>query len=54
MIAKVEKMNMRQEYYKEGQENKDMLKNHIEKLKEEMDDHICRLANVGRSILPES
>jgi hypothetical protein len=31
MIAKVEKMNMRQEDYKEGQETKDMLKNHIEK-----------------------
>jgi hypothetical protein len=47
MIAKVEKMNMRQEYYKEGQETKDMLNNHTEKesetmlmqLKEEMDDH---------------
>jgi hypothetical protein len=47
MIAKVEKMNMRQEDYKKGQETKDMLKNHTEKesettlknLKEEMDDH---------------
>jgi hypothetical protein len=47
MIAKVEKMNMRQEDYKEGQETKDMLKNHKEKeseksqtmLKEVMDDH---------------
>jgi hypothetical protein len=29
MIAKVEKMNIRQENYKEGQETKDMLKNHI-------------------------
>jgi hypothetical protein len=27
MIAKVEKMNMRQENYKEGQETKDLLKN---------------------------
>jgi hypothetical protein len=27
MIAKVEKMNMRQENYKEGQETKDMLEN---------------------------
>jgi hypothetical protein len=27
MIAKVEKMNMRQENYKEGQEAKDMLEN---------------------------
>ena len=47
MIAKVEKMNMGQENYKEGQETKDMLKNHKEKesktmliqLKEVMDDH---------------
>jgi hypothetical protein len=47
MIAKVEEMNMRQENYKEGQETKDMLKNHMEKesetmlvqLKEVMDDH---------------
>jgi hypothetical protein len=47
MIAKVEKMNMRQENYKEGQETKDILKNHTEKesetmliqLKEVMDDH---------------
>jgi Fe-S-cluster containining protein len=47
MIAKVEKMNMRQENYKEGQDTKDMLKNHKEKesetmliqLKEVMDDH---------------
>ena len=47
MIAKVEKMNMRQENYKEGQETKNMLKNHKEKdletmliqLKEVMDYH---------------
>jgi hypothetical protein len=47
MIAKVEKMNMRQENYKEGQETKDMLENQKEKesekdqtmLKEVMDDH---------------
>jgi hypothetical protein len=47
MIAKVENMNMRQKDYKEGQETKDMLKNHTEKesetmlkqLKEVMDDH---------------
>jgi hypothetical protein len=31
MIAKVENMNMRQETYKEGQETKDILKNHTEK-----------------------
>ena len=31
MIAKVEKMNMRQENYKEGQETKDMLENNKEK-----------------------
>jgi hypothetical protein len=30
MIAKVEKMNMRQENYEEGQETKDMLKNQKE------------------------
>jgi hypothetical protein len=36
MIAKVEDMNMRQENYKEGQETKDMLKNHIEKESETM------------------
>ena len=30
MIAKVERMNMRQENYEEGQETKDMLKNHKE------------------------
>jgi uncharacterized membrane-anchored protein YjiN (DUF445 family) len=47
MIDKVEKMNMRQEKYKEGQETKDMLENQKEKesakaqtmLKEVMDDH---------------
>jgi hypothetical protein len=47
MIVKVEKMNMRQENYEEGQETKDMLENHIEKepetmliqLKEAIDDH---------------
>jgi hypothetical protein len=50
MISKVEKMNMRQENYKEGQETKDMLENHKEKeieksqtmlvqLKEAMDGH---------------
>jgi hypothetical protein len=47
MIAKFEKMNMRQENYKEGQETKDILKNHTEKdsetmliqLKRVMDDH---------------
>jgi hypothetical protein len=47
MIAKVEKMNMRQVNYKEGPEVKDMLENQKEKesenmllkLKEEMDDH---------------
>jgi hypothetical protein len=31
MIVKVEKMNMRQENYKEGQEAKDLLGNHKEK-----------------------
>ena len=31
MIAKVEKMNMRQENYKEGQETKDMWENQKEK-----------------------
>jgi hypothetical protein len=36
MIAKVEKMNMRQENYKEGQETKDMLENHKEKESETM------------------
>jgi hypothetical protein len=36
MIAKVEKMNMGQEDYKEGQERKDMLKNHTEKELETM------------------
>jgi hypothetical protein len=36
MIDKVEKMNMRQENYKEGQETKDMLKNHTEKESETM------------------
>jgi hypothetical protein len=30
MIAKVEKMNLRQENYEEGQENKDMLENQKE------------------------
>jgi hypothetical protein len=47
MIAKVEKMNMRQEKYKEGQKTKDMLENYKQKdsetmlikLKEVMDDH---------------
>jgi hypothetical protein len=47
MIAKVEKMNMRQENYEEGQETKDMLENQKEKesetmllqLKETMNDH---------------
>jgi hypothetical protein len=51
MISKVEKMNMRQENYEEGQETKDMLENHkdkesnkesetmLVKLKEAMDDH---------------
>jgi hypothetical protein len=47
MIAKVEKMNMRQENYEESQEAKSMLENHKEKesetmlihLKEVMDDH---------------
>ena len=50
MIAKIEKMNMRQENYKEDQETKDMLENQKEKeskkaqtmlvqLKETMDDH---------------
>jgi hypothetical protein len=47
MIAKVEKMNMRQENSEEGQETKDMLKNHTKKetetmliqLQEVMDDH---------------
>jgi hypothetical protein len=47
MIAKVEKMNMRQENYKEGQENRDMLENQKEneletmllQLKETMNDH---------------
>jgi hypothetical protein len=47
MIAKLEKMNMKQENYKEGQKTKDMLENHKEKesetmlvqLKEVMDDH---------------
>jgi hypothetical protein len=36
MIAKVEKMNMRQENYKEGQKTKDMLENHKEKESETM------------------
>jgi hypothetical protein len=48
MITNVDKMNMRQEKYKEGQKTKDMLENHKEKesetmliqLKEIMDDHI--------------
>jgi hypothetical protein len=31
MIDKVEKMNMRQENYKEGQKTKNMLENHKEK-----------------------
>jgi hypothetical protein len=31
MIAKIEKMNVRQKKYKEGQETKDMLENHKEK-----------------------
>jgi hypothetical protein len=47
MIAKVEKMDMRQENYKEGKEAKDMLENHKEnesetmlsQLKETMNDH---------------
>jgi hypothetical protein len=30
MIAKVEKMNMRKEHHEEGQETKNMLKNHKE------------------------
>jgi hypothetical protein len=30
MLAKVEKMNMRQENYEEGQETKDMLENQKE------------------------
>jgi hypothetical protein len=36
MIAKVEKMNTRQENYKEGQKTKDMLENHKEKESETM------------------
>jgi hypothetical protein len=36
MIDKVENMKTRQEDYKEGQETKDMLKNHIEKESETM------------------
>jgi hypothetical protein len=36
VISKVEKMNMRKEDYKEGQETKDMLKNHIENESETM------------------
>jgi hypothetical protein len=45
MISKVEKMNMRQENYEEGQETKDMLKNQKEsetmllQLKETLNDH---------------
>ena len=47
MIAKVEKMDMRQENYKEGKQTKDMLENHKEneletmllQLKETMNDH---------------
>jgi acetate kinase len=47
MIAKVEKMDMRQENYKEGKKAKDMLENHKEnesetmlsQLKETMNDH---------------
>jgi hypothetical protein len=47
MITKVEKMDMRQENYKEGKEAKDMLENHKEneletmlsQLKETMNDH---------------
>jgi hypothetical protein len=57
MIAKFEKMNMRQENYEEVKETKDLLENQKEKelekyhtmlvqLKEEMDDH----RNIG---LPE-
>jgi acetate kinase len=47
MIAKVEKMDMIQENYKEGKKDKDMLENHKEnesktmlsQLKETMNDH---------------
>jgi hypothetical protein len=45
MIAKVEKMNLRQENHEEGQETKDMLENHKEletillQLKETLNDH---------------
>jgi hypothetical protein len=45
MIAKVEKMNMRQENYEEGQETKDMLENQKEsetillQMKETLNDH---------------
>jgi hypothetical protein len=45
MIAKVEKMNLRQENYEEGQETKDMLENHKEsetmllQLKETLNNH---------------
>jgi hypothetical protein len=45
MIAKVEKMNMRQENHEEGQETKNMLKNHKEseaillQMKETLSDH---------------
>jgi hypothetical protein len=46
MIAKVEKMNMRQEDHEEGQETKNMLKNQKEseaillQMKETLNDHI--------------
>jgi hypothetical protein len=36
MIDKVEKMNIRQEDYKQGQDTKDMLKTHTEKELETM------------------
>jgi hypothetical protein len=45
MISKVEKMNLRQENYEEGQETKDMLENQKEsetmllQLKETLNDH---------------
>jgi hypothetical protein len=45
MISKVEKMNMRQENYEEGEETKDMLKNQKEsetlllQLKKTLNDH---------------
>jgi hypothetical protein len=57
MIAKVEKMNMRQENYEEIQETKRMLENHIEKESEKAQTMLLQLKemmNVKRDVsLPE-